>query len=87
MYTHFTWEARTMNHYYARYRYRLTINGRGIYTAPHFMILMRGKSITRAIGRVLNNETFLGPEMASSQQANGPSDGFARIKIIKYRAV
>ena len=27
-----------------------------------------GKSITRAIGRALNIETFLGPEMASSRK-------------------
>jgi len=39
-----------------------------------------GKSITRAIVRALNIETFLGPY-------NGPSNGFASIKIIPHRAV
>ena len=31
----------------------ITINLRGIYTAPCIMILMRGLDITRAIGRVV----------------------------------
>ena len=40
----------------------LTINLRGIYTAPFVMILMRGIHITRAIGRiVLKVEPVLGP--------------------------
>ena len=37
------------------------------------MILMRTKSIRRAIVRALNIETFLGPEIASCRQASAIS--------------
>ena len=52
----------------------LTINGRGIYTAPCVCNdFDAGKSITRAIVRALNIETFLGPEIASTRQASAIS--------------
>ena len=39
-----------------------------------------GKSITRANGRVLNIETFLGPEMASSPQVSASWAQKSRVK-------
>ena len=41
-----------------------------------------GKSITRAIVRALNIESFFGPEIASSRQASGISGALRYIKII-----
>jgi len=63
----------------------VTINGRVIYTAPYVRNdFDAGNSITRAIGRALNIETFLGPKMASSRQASAIS---RPKKIAMFRAL
>ena len=55
----------------------LTINLRGIYTAPCIMILMWGIHITWAIGRiVLKVSPVLGPGIARATPVLGP--GIAR---------
>ncbi len=78
----------------AAIRVLLTINLSVVYMAQDVMNLMRATSITRAIGRgggVLKIETlFLGAELAASEASAiwaqiSPSNGFARIKIIKSK--
>ena len=65
----------------------LTINLRGIYTAPCVMIFMRGIDITRGIGRVLLKvEPVLGPEIARTLPMPQVMS-IPRIKIITRGAV
>ncbi len=77
------------------------INVPVVYVARDVIILMRALSITRALEGVGPEiENFLGPEMATSEVSaiwaqksqdfrahpfHGPSNGFARTKIIKSK--
>ncbi len=72
----------------------ITINVAVVYMAQDVMILMRAISIAKSIERVGPwNQDVLGPEMAPHEvsaisgptPSNGMSNGFARIKIIKFK--